>query len=582
MIRVAIAAAAEDAAWVRRELTSSSAFALQDSASGAAVIISSAAQASVVLDRAGATPVVVIGELGHVDPRAAYVARHGLPGEVLAQLLEALVGRPAPTPALEPARNAEEARGAQRAFTASRKLAAAGSLAETEALAIDALLELMSAERAQCLFCDDEWALWSQAQLDSRGDERRAVAGLTGFAARTHRQVVVERAGADLRWVAALDDPPGDGSERVAVQPVVSSSGEVHGVLVVSRGGRRTPFSIAELATFERFAQLLSPFLDQMSVHASEQSLIVDESADGMFRTEAMLAQEAPQRGALVRLSPRWVGWTYYLVIGLLVAFAVFVTLAKVSTYSTGPALLRASAKLELVTRTSGNVSRLEVDIGDAVEVGTIVARLDDGPQRAALARAEREFAAELRNHMLEPADAGAESAVRQRRQELHAARAALEERLVRSPGRGVVTEVRARPGQRVEPGDLVAAMVDGESPLEVIALLPGSDRPQLAAGMTMRVEISGYRYAYQSLLIDSVSADVLGPAEARRVLGPQVKESVSLGGPVVLVRGRLAGAEVAIDGERYRLHDGMVGTAMVQVRSERVLFALIPGLRRL
>ncbi|MBK7538668.1 MAG: hypothetical protein IPI49_25535 [Myxococcales bacterium] len=328
----------------------------------------------------------------------------------------------------------------------------------------------------------------------------------------------------------------------------MSSSGEVHGVLVVSRGGRRTPFSIAELATFERFAQLLSPFLDQMSVHASEQSLIVDESADGMFRTEAMLAQEAPQRGALVRLSPRWVGWTYYLVIGLLVAFAVFVTLAKVSTYSTGPALLRASAKLELVTRTSGNVSRLEVDIGDAVEWGpssrgSTMGR--SGPRSRARARVRRRAAQPCSSQRtLAPVRGAAATA------KLHAARAALEEAAGAQPRAQGSSPRSARPGQRVEPGDLVAAMVDGESPLEVIALLPGSDRPQLAAGMTMRVEISGYRYAYQSLLIDSVSAERAGPGRGAPGARAAGEESVSLGGPVVLVRRRLAGAEVAIDGE--------------------------------
>jgi hypothetical protein len=47
-------------------------------------------------------------------------------------------------------------------------------------------------------------------------------------------------------------------------------------------------------------------------------------------------------------------------------------------------------------------------------------------------------------------------------------------------------------------------------------------------------------------------------------------------------VRARLVGRTFVSDDETYRYHDGMGGTAEVKVRSERVLFALMPGLKRL
>ena len=93
-------------------------------------------------------------------------------------------------------------------------------------------------------------------------------------------------------------------------------------------------------------------------------------------------------------------------------------------------------------------------------------------------------------------------------------------------------------------------------------------------------LELDGYRYAYQELVVEVVATEALGPEEARRYLG-RIGESVPLRGPVVLVRARLPDEFVA-DGVPYRYIDGMGGTVEIEVESERVIDALIPGLRRL
>jgi hypothetical protein len=137
-----------------------------------------------------------------------------------------------------------------------------------------------------------------------------------------------------------------------------------------------------------------------------------------------------------------------------------------------------------------------------------------------------------------------------------------------------------------VEPGEIAASIIeggDGAGPaLEVVALLPGEDRPQLARGMQLRLELIGYRYAYQLVEIESVSSEVIAASEARRVLGADVVGDLPLGGSVVVVRGKRASNEFDVDGQVYRYHDGMLGKAEVRLRSERIVFAIIPGLRRL
>ena len=73
-----------------------------------------------------------------------------------------------------------------------------------------------------------------------------------------------------------------------------------------------------------------------------------------------------------------------------------------------------------------------------------------------------------------------------------------------------------------------------------------------------------------------------ISPSEAKRVLGAEVADSLTLGGPVVVVRGRLPSAEFEADDRKYQYHDGMLGTVEISVREERIVFALVPGLRKL
>jgi membrane fusion protein (multidrug efflux system) len=224
----------------------------------------------------------------------------------------------------------------------------------------------------------------------------------------------------------------------------------------------------------------------------------------------------------------------------------------------------------------------VHVEPGQRVAAGQVLARFHSVEQSKEVARLEQEFALQLRNRMLDPGDDAAIASVKALRVELDRARASLDERVVRAPEAGVVSDVRPRPGQRLAPGDTILALVDDDSELDVVALLPGADRPQLRAGMTVRLELPGYRYAYQTLTIDRVGTEVVGPGEARRVLGQQLADAVAISGSVVVVRGRLASREFEAGGKRYRFHDGMQARAEVRVRSRTILATLIPGLEEM
>ncbi len=531
-------------------------------------------------------PIIVVETPSKPDQtRVFHVVRPDLDDDSLRALVQAAAtGAPvAAQPEAEQPTDPADARRAQAAFAASRKLAAAPDAAATERLAIEAIIELCEVERAYCLFFDAaDGSLWSEARQRGPGDDRRAIAGIAGWAARTGIGAVVTRVTDDSRYLAAIDDPEGDATSELLVQPVTGRDAQVHAVLIGARRARTTPLGDRHARQLRRFAALIAPLLDQLSDHVRAQQLIQDSEGEGLFRREAIEAAEPRQWGDVVRVSPTWLPWSYWLLVVMLVGAAAFVCLASVSTYSSGPVLIRSTARSSVTARTAGNVTSVEVMPGDRVDAGTLLARLDDVDQRAAVDRIAREFEAQLRNHMLDPADVAADTSLRSLRVELERARTALDERTIVAPVAGTVSDLRVRPGQHLEPGDVAASIVGGTGALDFVALLPGEDRPQLAPGMQLRLEISGYRYAYQTLVIDSVSSDVIAPSEARRVLGTEVSEGLRLGGSVVLVRGRLPTNEFTVDGRTFRYHDGMRGTAEVRVRSERAVFALVPGLRQL
>src|SRR5204862_4196427 len=135
-------------------------------------------------------------------------------------------------------------------------------LAAAESSTVATVRELIDADRAYCLWFDDrDGTLRSPARGQGR---RKAIAGIAGWAAHTGRATQTERSGADPRWLAPLDDPDGDDSSQLAVQPIVRADRRVLGVIVAARRARRPGFAELEVALLARFAALAAPHLEQL------------------------------------------------------------------------------------------------------------------------------------------------------------------------------------------------------------------------------------------------------------------------------------------------------------------------------
>ena len=208
--------------------------------------------------------------------------------------------------------------------------------------------------------------------------------------------------------------------------------------------------------------------------------------------------------------------------------------------------------------------------------------RLNDDAEQAEHARVRKEFDLRLVRLLRDPKDDAAREALSSLSTAVELARARLQERTVRATRAGLVSDIRARVGQHVAPGELLLNLIEEQAPFVLVAILPGQYRPALHPGMTLRLELVGYRYAYLDVPISSVQDEVIGPSEIQRYLGREQADAVSLQGPAVLVNAVLPRRNFDFDGMELGFYHGMPARAEVAVRSERALFTVFPALRTL
>jgi hypothetical protein len=124
------------------------------------------------------------------------------------------------------------------------------------------------------------------------------------------------------------------------------------------------------------------------------------------------------------------------------------------------------------------------------------------------------------------------------------------------------------------------AIVREAQGAYTVFALLPATDLSALRPGMPLRLEPRGYPRATLRVAIARLSTRPIGPDDARRVVQSAVAEEVT--GSVVVASAHLPGSSFRTERGEHRFHDGMLADAETPVGSERIVFALLPGLRAL
>ena len=552
----------------------------------------------VLLTAAGADP-ALFPEL--IDADLLFSLSPGpLPAADLCDLLRgalARAGRPSPGAPPGPAEAAHAAR--LQALQVARRVAAQPDLASAGELLGAAVADAVAADRTACLLYDPEdEVLWSRgAGLEPDQRHESPAVGLVSFVARTGQPVRTARLAADPRYEREADDPlaPGDEpGEHLLAVPVRSPDppgSEVLAVLSAVRGPGRPPFGDADAAQLELLADAAALPLAQLALEArlaaagQAQERVLRERTIDLFREEAVdhYLSAGGREGDWLRISPRWMRATFWLLVALAAAALVYSLVGTIDEYATGPAVVRLAGRTQVTADQPGMVAAVLVQPGARVAAGAPLVRFASAREAAELRRLERQWELQLVDRLRDPADPGPAQSLIALQAELDLARARLAERVVRAPRSGVVSDVRCRPEQHVAAGEILLALADASGAAAhptLVAVLPGQHRPQLRPGLPLSLELRGFEHAPLGLAVEAVSAEVVDPDEARRLLGPEIAAAAPLTGPVVLVRARFPAATFQASGRRYALHDGMWGQAEVRVRSERLIVALVPGLR--
>ena len=98
---------------------------------------------------------------------------------------------------------------------------------------------------------------------------------------------------------------------------------------------------------------------------------------------------------------------------------------------------------------------------------------------------------------------------------------------------------------------------------------------------MTLQVELKGFIKPRERVTITEVGAEVLGPDDARRMLGAQFADLVGQSGAWVLVKARLPRRTFAAQHHTYHFHNGLRGTGEVRIESKPFLVTLIPAVEK-
>jgi multidrug efflux pump subunit AcrA (membrane-fusion protein) len=297
-----------------------------------------------------------------------------------------------------------------------------------------------------------------------------------------------------------------------------------------------------------------------------------------LFRQEALEHHARPQaKGSLLRIQPFWARVTFWLIAVLALTLGTGLALVEVNDYATGPVVMQVKG-LEDVTITSpGRVSQVFVTKGQYVRVGQPLLELHSTLEEVESQRMRQEFRSQLAAGLLDPLNAGARQAISGLRTQMEMSEARLSERIIRATSDGLIHDVRAKPNQYLTAGQVVASILHDGAEVFALALVPGQYRPMVKPGQQIRVEISGFPYVYQYLEVTSVSDELVGPGEVRRILGPELGDAVQLQGPHVLVEGRLPSPTFQVDGHTYNYYTGMPGTAWVRIRARNGWLMLLP-----
>jgi len=440
-----------------------------------------------------------------------------------------------------------------------RRLALQADLAGADRLLREALLDLSSSLSVTIVYPGQD-GLWSLGNDDEIPREAQPIIAV----AQARRAVV---------------------SSHSAIIPVLTTS-ETVAVVTLTRNPRNPAYHPVEQIAMIALVRESAAILHHLAVAHLQKQSEINADKGGLYRGEALEAHRSRgNEGVPVHLTPAWVKRTYP-ILGITILIAIlFAAFVRVPTYSTGFGAVQFEGT-PVTSPVIGTVEQLLVEPGQQVKKGQVVVRLHSADQDAELAQATTEFQDAETLYLLDRNDDAARKGLLAASTRLDRAKAQAETRVIRARKDGTVSDTRVKIGSNLNPGDHILTINDPGTEPEVIAFLPGGDRPRLRVGMDLQIDLapSGYRKVREHATITYVGTEAIGGSEAAKYVGAELADSMQglkTGGPFVIVKARLPKPTYTTDKQTYRYHSGMPLVTEVKVQSKPFIVTLLPALEK-
>jgi hypothetical protein len=209
-------------------------------------------------------------------------------------------------------------------------------------LTIEALLDVIGTDRAQCYVYDPNQNILCPAEYhDDLNHAESAASGLAGFVARTGERISLDTVSADPRYDPGLDDPHGSAGSRFIAEPITGAEDAILGVLTASRNESHPPFSREDSQIVNWLALCVAPAFSRMLLQGRLQVSLTSgvhnqEPGDNIFRREALdeHARGWDRQGQLIQSRPAWLMPTYWAMFAALAIVALLWVLLDVGRWS--------------------------------------------------------------------------------------------------------------------------------------------------------------------------------------------------------------------------------------------------------
>lgn len=372
-------------------------------------------------------------------------------------------------------------------------------------------------------------------------------------------------------------------ASHTALIPILTAS-EVIAIAILTRNPRNPAYHPMEQIAAISLARESAAILHHLAGQHLQSQAEIKADAGGLYRGEALEAHRSRgTEGVPVNLSPTWVRRTYPILVAAILIGVVAAIVIKVPTYSSGHGFVKFDGE-PVRTTVQGTVERLHVQKGQLVRKGDLLATLSSAEMLSNLEQTTRDYESLLLQYLSDNADDQSRKALATAESAKNRAEQAVEQRRLYAPADGTISDIRIELNKMINPGEELLSIVAPGTDPEIVAFLPGRDRPRLRLGMLMQVELVGFTKARENIKITSIASDAISGDEIQRlILGPaQAGAFRQLSGANwVIVRGKLDRSTFRAENETNRYHHGLQTKVEVKTKDKPFLVTLLPAIEK-